>query len=60
MYIASGRADRTWVIRCEERQAGFSANARSEIYSCGTISVTPLVLAWCVGEKGLADGRGAT
>lgn len=29
--MASGRVDRTWVIRCEERQAGFSANERSEI-----------------------------
>ena len=51
--MESGITERMCVIRYEERRAGFSAKARSEMKRQGRISVTLLVggRPWFVGEK---------
>lgn len=51
--------ERMWVIRYEERRAGFSAKVRSEMNKRGRISVTLLLSRpWYVDEKGNADAGG--
>jgi len=56
MAIVSGRTERMWVMRCVDSIPGFSANARSEMYSLGNISVTlPFEYLLCDGPPG--DGE---
>ena len=56
--IASGRVERICVIRYNERRVGFSAKARSEIYSRGIISSTLRTeRVWVGGGNGGQPGQ---